>query len=283
MGRCSEVVMVVAIYAVGSAWAHAASALEKWSSTVGMPATIEQIVLPGSELEPVPIDDPDVPIVLRVAGVWQHGTAMRYDLVYYGLEPGTYDLREYLQRKDRSPLGELPEIKVKIIPVLPPGQIQPHELTAEGTPWLGGYRTAITVGFMLWAAGLVTLLMARRRQQRQLQATGRQRVSIADRLRPLVEGAMEGTVSQAELAELERTLIAYWQRRLGLEQERPARVITRLKEDREAGPLIRQLESWLHHPDDAGNVDVAALLAPYQNLPADDLERSVPAEAGAGA
>src|SRR6516162_7818337 len=63
-------------------------------STVGMPAKIEQLVLPGPELEAKPIEDRRAPLVLRVVESYAHGSAFRYDIVYYGLEPGAYDLRD---------------------------------------------------------------------------------------------------------------------------------------------------------------------------------------------
>ena len=57
-------------------------------STVGMPARIDQLVLPGTELEVRPIDDRLAPIVVRIVNTYPHGSAFRYDIVYYGLEPG---------------------------------------------------------------------------------------------------------------------------------------------------------------------------------------------------
>ncbi len=81
--------------------AHADDAPPASKSTVGMPARIEQRVLPGSELEVRPIDDRRAPIVLRILGVYPHGTAFRYDFVYYGLDPGTYDLKDLLAAQRR--------------------------------------------------------------------------------------------------------------------------------------------------------------------------------------
>src|SRR5438876_7853227 len=72
------------------------------ATTVGMPARIEQLVLPGSELEVKPLEDRRQPVVLRIVTSYPHGTAFRYDLVYYSLEPGEFDLRDYLRRKDGS-------------------------------------------------------------------------------------------------------------------------------------------------------------------------------------
>ena len=60
-----------------------------------MPGRLEGVVLPGPELEGEASRRPQAStIVLRVARVYPHGTAFRYDLEYYGLEPGTHDLRD---------------------------------------------------------------------------------------------------------------------------------------------------------------------------------------------
>jgi hypothetical protein len=95
---------------------------------------------------------------------------------------------------------------------------------------------------------------------------------MADRLRPLVEAAMAGRIGVAQKAELERLLIGYWRRRLGLERAEPSRVMAVLREHDEAGPLLRRLEDWLHRPpgEAAGPADVAALLEPYRSIPAED-------------
>src|SRR5262249_39473026 len=55
------------------------------SSTVGMPAKVEQLVLPGPEVEARPIEDRRAPMVVRLLDVYPHGSAFRYDIVYYGL------------------------------------------------------------------------------------------------------------------------------------------------------------------------------------------------------
>jgi hypothetical protein len=103
--------------------------------------------------------------------------------------------------------------------------------------------------------------------------------SLAERLQPLVDGAIAGKLSQPELARLERTLIAYWRRRLHLEEAEPDQAIAALRAHAEAGPLLEQLDAWLHVPVAAGSetmpqqkVDPTRLLAPYQHLPPDALE-----------
>src|SRR5262245_13586952 len=48
-------------------------------SSVGLPQRINQIVLPGTELEVRPSEDHDEPLVLRIVATYKHGTAYRYD------------------------------------------------------------------------------------------------------------------------------------------------------------------------------------------------------------
>jgi hypothetical protein len=243
----------------------------KSQSTVGLPVTIQQLVLPGSELEPIPWDDSTL-IVLKIDSVYPHGTAFRYDLSYQGLEPGEYDLRQFLKRKDGSSTADLPALPVTIKSLLPPGQITPHEVAFGPLPWLGGYRM-FTIGVtLLWLGGLAWIIYPRGRRHSAMQCGSDQPLSLADRLRPLVTRAMQGEVSTSELAELERALEGYWRRRLKLRNLAPAAAIAQLRKHPEAGPLVSQLESWLHRPDGKQNVDVQTLLLPYQNLPADALE-----------
>jgi hypothetical protein len=241
---------------------------DRREAKVGMAVRIEQVVLPGSELEVKPLDDRKAPVVLRIESVAPHGTAHRYDLVYYGLEPGTFDLKSYLRRKDGSSAADLPALPVTIRSVLPPGQVEPNRLELQASPWLGGYRLALILGGAVWVVGLATILFARRRKAAAVAEAARP-VTLADRLRPLVERALAGRLAQPERAELERMLLGYWRRRLDLDGMKPAEAFAVLRRHAEAGPLLEQLENWLHRPGPAEDVDLNALLKPYQTLPAD--------------
>jgi hypothetical protein len=242
-------------------------------TTVGMPARVEQLVLPGSELEPAPIDDA-TPVVIRIDAVYPHGTAFRYDLVYYGLEPGDYDLRTWLRRKDGTATDDLPALPVTIASLLPAGQVEPHGLQFARLPWLGGYRLLMVLAAVLWLAGLAWLLFPRRRLSAAVVEEVAPPPSLADRLRPLVTDAMAGRLAPARLAELERALVRYWRRRLGFEDLAPGEALARLRGHSEAGPLLTQLEAWLHRPAGRTSVDVNALLAPYQSVSPEELDRA---------
>jgi hypothetical protein len=249
-----------------------ARAEDERSPTVGVTARIDGLVLPGTELEATPVTDRRQPVVVRVVNVWPHGTASRYDLEYYGLEAGKFDLKKYLRRKGRSSAADLPAIPVEIRSVLPPGQILPHDPEPKASPWLGGYGGALVFAGVVWVLGLLAILLLGRRKKKGAERIGARRRTLADHLRPLVEGAVAGKLKPAQLAELERTLLVFWERRLKLRDRKPAEAIAELRRHPEAGPLLQQLEAWLHRPGTAGGVDVAGLLKPYQDVPAEAVE-----------
>jgi hypothetical protein len=86
----------------------------------------------------------------------------------------------------------------------------------------------------------------------------------------MVEAAIAGRLTLTEQAELERLLLAYWRRRLNLENSKPAEAIAKLRGHAEAGQVLRQLEAWLHRPPGPSDaVDVAGLLMPYRSLAAE--------------
>jgi hypothetical protein len=250
----------------------AAVAQEPVRTTVGIPGRIAGVVLEGGELEAVPASLGSK-VVLRIGHVQRHGTAHRYDLEFTGFEAGEYDLAQWLRRKDQT-AAELPPIPVVVERVLPPRQVEPSALPAVAVEGLGGYRTLLWAAGGAWLAGLAALLFVRRRRGGAAAAPPKP-LTLADRLRPVVGDAVAGRLPKERLAELERLLLAYWRRRLGLEARPAAEAILRLREHEEAGTLLRELERWLHAPPATrAPVDVGALLRPYENLPADAAEES---------
>ena len=233
--------------------------------TVGMTHKIEQLVLPGGELAAKPIDR-DMPIVVRIVESFPHGSDTLYDLEFYGLEPGEYNLADYLQRADGS-AAELPASPVVIESVLPPGQVTPHELTTTRMPRLGGYTLLLILLGIVWPLGLIAIIIwiVRGFIKPKADLEVDQRIPVADRLRPLVEAALRDELDQPQQALLERTLVMFWRDRLNLQDADAADALATLREHQEAGELLRHLEAWLHQPPARRpDLDVARLLAPYQ-------------------
>ncbi len=236
-------------------------------SPVGLPGHIEEVIIEGSELEAVPIESAEQPIVLRIVETFKHGTAHRYHLVFQGMEPGEYNLVDYLRRKDGSTTDNIPPITVRVVASLEPGQVQPHSLRSQRSPRPSNYRLWVAGVIAVWFLGLWLILAWRRPSgDGDEGGKGAKGPSFADQLRPLVTKAREGSISQGEAAQLERMLIHYWQRRLQLDDLPSAKILPTLREHEEAGPLLLQVEQWLHQPGPAANVDINQLLQPYEHV-----------------
>jgi hypothetical protein len=243
------------------------AAPELGSSTVGMPVSVRELVLPGPELEVVPATDA-TPVIVRLEAVRPHGEHFRYDLVWYGLEPGQHDLGHFLRRKDGAAGPDLPPLPVVVRSLLAPGQVEPHRPDAGALPGLGGYRWVLAGAAAAWVLALLALLSAGRRRRARAPVGAPRAPDPAARLRALVAAAEGGALEPAGRAELELALIAHWKRRLGLGELEAAAALARLAAHPEAGPLLAGLEDWLHRPG-RPDVDLARLLAPYRELGAE--------------
>jgi hypothetical protein len=235
--------------------------------TVGMEGRL-QIVIPGSLVEAKPVDE-KAPMIVRIAASTQDQNGTRYDIRYIGLEPGSFDLKRCLFRIDRSTTPEIPSIPVTIGGVLP--EDHQGQLVAENVSplrFLGAYKWLLIAIGVAWVAMLYPLIFARRKRAAAVVESAPPPPTLADRLRPLVQQAAEGTLSADGKGQLERLLLGHWRERLHLADVGMADAMTRLRQHREAGALLRALEDWLHRPPGSATVDVAAVLEPYRSIPA---------------
>jgi hypothetical protein len=250
---------------VVSCFASIAAAEDQLRPTVGAEGYIAEIILPGSELAPRPISD-DLPVVVRVVRTIPHGDSFRYEMQFFGMEPGQYNLVDFLVRKDGSTTEGLAPIPIEILSLLPPGQIEPNALEIGWLPRLGGYRVVSTALAVLWLAALLWLCFGKRREKLAAADTEKP-VTLAQLLYPRLLAAQQSKLHPNQYAELERMLIAYWRRRLGLESESPQAALVKIHAHPESGPLMRQLERWMHNPQRNGDFDLRELLEPYQKIP----------------
>lgn len=242
----------------------------RWTADVGMPVSVSELVIDGPELKVKPTDY-TTPVIVRIDAVRPHGSAHRYDIEFYALEAGDHDLGDYLQRRDGEVTQDLPKLLLTAHATLAPAEVRPRTLPTTAIHDPPRYRKLLVAGAVAWGVGfLAILLLGRRRARAQTLSTARAE-SLADRLRPLIEKASDGTLEPARLAELELSLVAWWRRRLGLEAADPRDALQSLLAHDEAGPLLRGIEGWLHRPGPRRQEDLPALLAPYRNLPADAL------------
>ncbi len=138
---------LIAALAVASApvsWAQEALA----RPTVGMRARVDGVAVPGPLLVARPLE-PRAALVVRVLAARRTADGHVYDLDFYGLEPGRYDLSTALVREDGAP-ARLPPIPVEVLGVLKPGQVLPHALAADRLPRPGGYAALLGSAVALW-------------------------------------------------------------------------------------------------------------------------------------
>jgi hypothetical protein len=234
--------------------------------------------LPGTRLEAKSVDEKS-PIALRIASTTETPAGILYDLRYQGFVPGKHDLKNYLVRADGSTMTNVRPIPVEVIPVLPPdhkGQLVAEPI--KPLPFLGGYAILMAIAAGVWVLLLIPILMIGKRKKIQTTAAATRPLTLADRLRPLVEEAAAGKLPADRQAELERLLLWHWRTKLNLANTDAAQAIISLRQHNQAGALLRALESWLHHPPgSAHNIDVAAVLAPYRDIPAEQPREKEPA------
>ena len=248
----------------------AADADDRLSPSVGAPGLIEEIRLPGPELVGKPIMDKDA-LVVRVVEATEAGDGFRYRIMFQGLEPGHYDLSNWLIRKDGSSAVGLPPINVEIKSILPPGQIEPNDLEQGWIPRFGGYRRIAAGAAIAWLLVFVYLIFPRKKKTivPPKQAPPQ---TLADLLNDRIRAALADQADTSKYAELERMLFGMWRKRLGLEQVSIAEAMGRIRRHDTAGPLMLQLEQWMHRRDADPDVDLATLLDPYRALSPDALE-----------
>jgi len=241
----------------------------EWPS-VGMVAEVDSVILPGTELEGRALFN-DAPMVVQVKNAFAHGDSFRYDLRYQGFEPGEHDLSKWLVRKDASSTEDLPAVLVKIRSVLPPGQQRPNDIESAELPSVGGYSFWAKTAVVAWVLGLLGLIFVGRSRKKKTQQEAPQ-VSLADLLKDRLATAAKGEMTSGQYAELERVLFSMWRRRLGLEGITASEAVQKIRENEKAGPLMRQMETWIHSPNRDKNLDLAELLKPYRDIPASELK-----------
>ena len=235
------------------------------SQRIGLPLSIKEVYIPGGEVKAKPRRDREPPLVVRILEVRPAKDGSRYDFEIQGMEAGRHNLADFLEPVDASAAVPLPEIPLEITGTLPPGLVHPHKVARGKLPELGGYRTTMIVLGSVWLAGLGAILIWKKKKATVHEAEDEAPPTLAERLRPLVDGAAKGELSSEERARLERLVIGHWRERLpDIGALAPAEAMVKLRTDPEASPLILALERWLHAPSSGTpKPEIEKLLAPY--------------------
>ena len=183
------------------------------------------------------------------------------------LEAGTFDLRDYLQRQDGSRPDELPALPITVRSTLPAGQVQPNALASGRLPSVGGYRAVLIVSGAVWVVGLLAILLAGRHRRRERASASAEAATLEYRLHAALAAAREGVLDAGARAELERMVLAFWRRRLALEDVEAPEAMAAMRRHAEARAALEQLERWLHDPGGCVPEDFQRLIAPAGSPP----------------
>ena len=216
--------------------------------TVGMEGYMKQVVLPGSELTVREVDPRRTPVALRIDAVFPHGDELRYDLTFYGLEPGSHNICEYLVRKDGSSTDDLPALPVTIESLLPSGDVRPSAPPQGFLTRIGGYQTAMILAGVIWVLGLFAILfLGRGKEDRTAEGPAVAEVSEVEQIRQLINEAMESEELTADRkAQLDMKVLNFWRGRRHIEDASVGDALQQLREDEQAGPLLAGLERWFY-------------------------------------
>ena len=238
------------------------------SANVGMMASMQQIVLPGTELIAASADDKTNLVVIRIDAVYPHADGFRYDLTWSAMEAGTYDLAKFLARKDGSSTSDLPAIEVIVRSVLEPERIIPNVPRIPAGSAVGGYRTTMGIAAILWCAGLFAIFkLWPKNNKGQLAGAENLPRTHLEQIRHLLNMAVSGDdFSVADKVKLEGLVVGFWREHKQIQDLSPQSAVSTLREDVEAGPLLKQLERWLYDRPQLAHGDVADLLRPLQQM-----------------
>jgi hypothetical protein len=238
--------------------------------TVGMSGVVTQVILPGTELTVREVNPRTTPIAVRIDDVYAHGEGFRYDLTWFGLEPGSHNLCDYLARLDGTAADDLPPISVTVNSILLPEQVRPHAPDPGLLSRLGGYQMMMNLAVVFWVLGLLAIIFVGRARQQGLTVDASETaLSPVEHIRRLVDCALEaGALSVEDKADLDIRILNFWREQRHLDDLPPGEALAKLKDDDEAGPLLVGIERWFYSRHAPDRREIMSLLEPIARLAA---------------
>jgi len=235
------------------------------SSPLGLPITLTDVYISGSEVEPIPRTDNKASLVIRILEIKPAENGHRYDLHIYGLDHGSHHLSKYLQYKDDlSPVTDLDTtltITTKHpIETLP----EPQDLEQISPPEQSHYKNIVTVVAVIWTLILLFILFYKKRKpQTQEQVP---EPTTQEKLQQLLLASAHGDLTTEQQAQLELLVIGHYKKQIPKIQDLPpTQALQELKAHPEASPLILKVEQWLHHPNPkVTQSEIQPLLKPFE-------------------
>lgn len=234
-------------------------------ASIGSGLVINDLQIKGSELKVIPRIHSKIPIILRIIEAKSKDDGYNYDLHVEGLDEGQYNLAHYLTRADGSETT-IPEIKFEAYTILQDKWTEPRPLAVVKPDKIGGYKKLIWVLGILWAIGLIAILLIRKkRSAEEPQLT---EPSLSDRIYKLLNDS-NNDLTSTQKAELDRMIIGHWLHQfpdLNIEHRSVADSIAFLKTQKESAPMLLSIEKWLHSGKEISAKEIQLTLSSYKSL-----------------
>lgn len=124
------------------------------------------------------------------------------------------------------------------------------------------------IAAILWCAGLFAIFKLWPKNSKGLHvgADNSPRTRLEE-IHNLLNIAVSGdSFSVADKVKLEGLVVGFWRAHSQIENMSAQSAVSLLREDVEAGPLLKQLERWLYDRPQLAHGDVADLLRPLQQM-----------------
>ena len=218
-----------------------------------------KVTLPGELLVAVKVDE-KAPAMVRIIS-WNKGSeGYSYDLEFIGLEPGKYNLMDYLRKASTLEAVDLPEYSLEVDTVLSEdfkGELLDFQNSVETlTPW---YKRLNTVLIILWGILLPVIILVGRKKKKIEEVEIVKEKTLSEKIYELLD-SLEDKSSKELWQKVEGLILKHWRYRKGLEGLPAHEAIIKLKADGEAGPFIVKLEQGLHSKNLKNEQQVAALI-----------------------
>lgn len=239
--------------------------LAQTSAPLGLPTTLTDIYIPGTEVEPIPRTDNKPSLVIRILEIKPAQDGFRYDLQIYGLDPGYHRISKYLRYKNtQQPVTKLKNT-LEITTQLPLETLpKPQPLEQNTPPEQSHYRALLITAAILWTILFLAIIFYKKRKAATQQAV--QEPTTQEKLQTLLLATAHGDLTTDEQAQLERLIIGHYKTQIPeIQNLPPTQALQKLKTHPQTSHLIQKIEQWLHHPNPKiTQAEIQPLLNPFQ-------------------
>ena len=226
---------------------------------VGMVKRLK-VTLDGELLMAAKVDD-KADAMVRIISTEKTANGFIYDLEFMGLEPGEYNLINYLRKASNGEKADLDEVKVEVGTELNAetwkGELLDFQKTVDTlTPW---YKKLNYLFLAFWVVILMVIIFYGRKKKEEDEVEVVQEKSLNEKICDLL-GSLEGNSTKELWQRIEGLIFQHWYERKNLEGLPMHEAIVKLKADSEAGPFILKLEKGLHSKDYRNEQEVSAMI-----------------------